>query len=76
MGDSVYVAQLNTGYKKRTTNRRVLKRAMGLSSFQPTYSFLVIGDAQRHDSEHVIGTGNGNHICTVTQLYIAIAIFC
>lgn len=48
---------------------------MGLGWLQPTYSFPVTGDAQHHDTEH-LETGNGNHVCTVIQLYIVIAVLC
>lgn len=50
---------------------------MGLSWLQPTYSFLATEDyTQCHDSERIIETGNGNHIDTVIELCIAIAVFC
>lgn len=34
------------------------------------------GDAQRRDGEHIVGTGNGNHVGILTKPCIAIAIFC
>lgn len=40
------------------------------------YSFLTNGYAQHHESEHITDTGNKNHISTVIQLNIAIAILC
>lgn len=46
---------------------------MGLSWFEPTYSFLVTGDTQCLDVEHIAEAGNENHICITTQLCIAIA---
>jgi len=47
-----------------------LEREMSLSWLLPTYSFPVTGDTQCHDGEH-IGTSNGNHVCIVIQLHIA-----
>lgn len=49
---------------------------MGLSWFQPTYSFPVPGDAQHHHSEHIMETSNRNPIGTVNELSVAIAVFC
>lgn len=39
---------------------------------------METGDSHYHDGEHVIETGNGNHIGVVIELCIAIAIhvFC
>lgn len=48
---------------------------MGLSWLEPMYSFPVAEGAQCHDSE-CIGTNDGNHICNVIQLYIAIDTLC
>lgn len=49
---------------------------MGLSWLLPTYAFLVTEEAQHCDGQQVTEIGNGNHIGTVTELYIVIAVFC
>lgn len=49
---------------------------MGLSWIQPMYSFLETGDAQHHDSEHIIETSNGSHSGTVIELCMANATLC
>jgi len=54
---------------------RVLKRAVGLSWLQPTYFFPTTEDAQHHDKEHIIETGNGYHNGIVINLRIAIAVY-
>lgn len=71
---SEYVAQRNRVLK--LNNKGISKRATGLSWLQPTYSFLATGDAQHHESEHILQTSNGDHTGIVFELYIAIAIFC
>lgn len=40
------------------------------------YFFPVTGDAQHHDGEHVVETGNRNHIGTETELSIEIVLLC
>lgn len=45
-----------------------LERATGLSWHQPTYSFLVTGDAQHHDGGHT-EPHNKNYIFMVVHLY-------
>lgn len=47
-------AQLTIKYKEQTINKKNLKRAIGLSSFQSMYSFQETGDTRHHDSEHII----------------------
>ena len=49
---------------------------MRLSWLQPMYSFLANGDVQCCDGEHILDSGNGNHITIVIEPCIAIAIFC
>lgn len=49
---------------------------MGLSCSQLTYVFLVTGDTQSCDVEHATETSDESHIGTVTELCIAIAVFC
>ena len=70
------MAQPNIEYKNYTTSKRILPRAMGLSWFQPMYSFPVTGDAQHCDSEHIMETSDGNPTGIVIELCIAIAVFC
>lgn len=53
-----------------------LKRATGLSWSQHMYSFAGTRDAQGHDGERIMETGNGNHVWVVIQRYTAIAVFC
>ena len=48
---------------------------MGLSWLQPMCSFVVTGDTQRCDDEHLREPSNGDHTGTVIELYIAIAAF-
>lgn len=38
---------------------------MGLTRFQPTYSFPATGEAQQCDNEHI----ETSNVCTVIQLY-------
>lgn len=45
---------------------------MGLSGFQPTYSFPDARNTQHHDGEYIIEISNGNHICIVIQLHITV----
>lgn len=47
---------------------------MGLSVFQPTYSFLEAGNTLHHAGEYIIEVSKGNHICIVAQLHITVAI--
>lgn len=49
---------------------------MALSWLQPTHAFSATGNIPRRDSEHIIETGNGNHIGIVIELCMAIAVFC
>lgn len=49
---------------------------MRLNWLQPIYSFLVMGDAQRHDGGHSMEVGSGHPVGIVVKLCIAIAMFC
>ena len=44
-----------------------------MRGLQPKYSFPATGDAQCHDSEHIMETDNGDDIGIVIKLFIAIA---
>lgn len=62
--------------KSQITSKRISKTAMDLSCLKPTYTFPTTGEAQHCDGEHIIETSNGNHTGIVTELCIAVAIFC
>lgn len=70
------LAQANIQYENQTASKTISKREAGLSWLQPEYSFPVTADTQWHDSEHVIQTGNRDHIGIVIEPYNAIAKFC
>lgn len=48
---------------------------MGLSCLQFTYSFVVTGDTQHHDSKHITKTSNGNHIGIMIELQLQFLYF-
>lgn len=69
------MAQPNRKYKNWTTNKAHFEEGNDLSWLQPMYSFAVSRDTQCDASEHT-ETGNGNHVCIVIQLCIAVATLC
>lgn len=60
--------------KNQTVTKETLKRAAGLSWFQPMYFFLTTGDAWHCDNEDTLESRNGKHIYIVMQPHVAIAI--
>lgn len=65
------MAWLNIRFKNWTVNKALLEEDNYLNCLPPMYSFSVTGDAQCGDGE-CIETGNGNHICIVILLCIAL----
>lgn len=56
--------------------QKALRQSVQNIVIQPTYFFPMTGDAQCHDGEHVVETGNRNPIGTVTELCIATVLLC
>lgn len=74
-GESVCVAQPKVKFENCPATKMNFEQSNGLDLVHPLYSFLVTRPTRQHDDENT-GTGNGNHVCMVIQLRIAIATSC
>lgn len=71
----VCVAQPKVEFENWPATKMNFEENSGLDLVHPLYSFLVARHTQHHGDENT-GTGNGNHVCMVIQLPIAIATLC